>query len=50
MQSQGGAKWMIDKRSMKYCPSTLQDREDYLKINNLYLANSEMNKWLNEDR
>ena len=39
----------VDKRSMKYRPSTLQGREDYM-ANNLYLADREMDKMFNEDR
>ena len=40
----------IDKRSMKYNPSTLQGGEGYPTSSNLYLANREMDKQFNEDR
>ena len=41
--------WRVEKRSMKYCPSTLQGGEDYT-VNKLYLAEREMDKLFNEDR
>ena len=34
----------VDKRSMKYIPSTLQSREDYLTVSKLYLGDREMDK------
>ena len=39
----------VDKRSMKYCPSTLQCGEDYM-VNKLYLVEREMDTLFNEDR
>ena len=39
----------VDKRSMKYRPSTLQGGEDYT-VNKLYLGNRKMKKLFNEDR
>ena len=40
----------IDKRSMKYRPSTLYGGEDYPIVSKLYLADREMGKLFNEDR
>ena len=40
----------IDKRSMKYRPSTLQGGEDYPKVSKLYIADREMDKLFDEDR
>ena len=40
----------IDKRSMKYHPSTLQGEEDYQTVSKLNLANREMDKRFNEDK
>ena len=39
----------VDKRSVKYRPSTLQGGEDYT-VNKLYLADREMDKLFNVDR
>ena len=44
MQSQGGARWRIDKRSMKYRLSTLQGQQP------IPITNKEMDKRFNEDR
>ena len=50
INGRGFHRWcFVDKRSMKYRPSTLQGREDYM-VNNLYLADREMDKMFNEDR
>ena len=40
----------IDKRSIKYRPSTLEGGEDYTTVSKLYLADREIDKLLNEDR
>ena len=40
----------IDKRSMKYCLSTLQSGEDYATVRKLHLADREMDKLFNKDR
>ena len=39
----------VDKSSIKYRPSTLLGGEDF-SVNKLYLANTEMDKLLNEER
>ena len=49
-EANGGLGGRVDKRSMKYRPSTLQGGEDYLTVSKLYLVDGEMGKLVNEDR
>ena len=41
---------LVDKRSMKNCPSTCQVGEDYRMVSKLYLAEIEMDRLFNDDR